>query len=216
MISRAKKEAILIGDYTNPQYHPLSPVDSELTAIFSGEFALQCAEDYEFLRFDRLSLFDLFICYADHWEGAITPEQTAGILSFVSGGGGLLAIHTGISFQSSFEYAQLIGARFTGHPPFQTLEYATSTSAADHPIMRGVSGFSAPDEPYQFEMDPFTEKEILFEYSLAGTKYPAAWAHNFGLGRVVYLMPGHDVNPFLNPTYREIIKRSGLWALKLL
>ncbi|HEX3043420.1 MAG TPA: ThuA domain-containing protein [Bacillota bacterium] len=216
MISETKKEAILIGDYTNPQYHPLSPVDQELAAVFNGVIQVQSTEDYEFLRFDRLSWFDLFICYADHWEGTITPEQTAGILSFVANGGGLLVIHTGISFQSSYEYAQLVGARFTGHPPFQNLEYTTSSAAADHPIMRGIGGFSAPDEPYQFEMDPFTKREILFEYQFEGTSKPAAWAHSWGLGRVVYLMPGHDVNPFLNPTYREIIKRSGLWALKMI
>jgi uncharacterized protein len=41
---------------------------------------------------------------------------------------------------------------------------------------------------------------------------PAGWADFFGLGRIVYLMPGHTIKPFRHPAYREIIHRSGLWA----
>jgi hypothetical protein len=32
-----------------------------------------------------------------------------------------------------------------------------------------------------------------------GTRRPAAWAHEFGLGRVAYLMPGHLIHSLKDP-----------------
>ncbi|MBT2293077.1 hypothetical protein J7E73_28985 [Paenibacillus albidus] len=44
----------------------------------------------------------------------------------------------------------------------------------------------------------------------------AAWCHRFGLGRVVYLMPGHHLPSFSVEPFRRMIKRGGLWAANLL
>jgi uncharacterized protein len=204
------KNAILVGNYTHPQYHSLQNIDQELSHILADILAIQCTEDYGMFNIKRLEQFDLCISYTDCWDQKVPAEQVAGLISFVSSGGGLLVIHNGISLQSSYELIQLMGAKFTGHPPSRQLQF--KIAAPDHIILAGVNEFAMEEEPYQFSFDPFTEKTVLLEYRYEDAVWPAAWAHQYGLGRVVYLMPGHDLNAFMNPMYQQIILNSAGWA----
>ncbi|MNY53464.1 Trehalose utilization [compost metagenome] len=68
------------------------------------------------------------------------------------------------------------------------------------------------EEPYRFEFDPFAKVEILLTYTHEGKEWPAAWARSYGLGRVVYLMPGHHSPSFQSETYGKWIQSAGLWA----
>lgn len=205
-------KACILGDYSKPDWHPFNPVDQELTSILSDTMSVECTEDYDSLVSERIREYDLFISYADKWKTAVTPEQTAGLLSFVSNGGALVVIHCGISLQKRPELCHMIGAKFTGHPPYRSID--VEIAATDHPIISGVEGFTINDEPYQYEYIPYTDRTVLLEYEHEGAKVQAAWAHEYGLGRVVYLMPGHDIGPFHIPAYRTIIKQSCDWALR--
>jgi uncharacterized protein len=207
-------KALVIGDYSKAQYHPLTDVDKELMDIFKDKIQVQCTDDYERFQFESLKDFDLCISYTDCWGEKITQQQVGGILSFVANGGGLLVIHNGISLQSNYEFAQLVGAKFTGHPAYTKLEMEDSKS--QHVIMEGIENFDVEDEPYRYDFNSFSEKTILAEYKYEGVVYPAAWAIEYGLGRVVYLMPGHDTASFISEMYRKLILRSGMWAVKLL
>jgi type 1 glutamine amidotransferase len=204
------KKAILLGDYTNPPYHPLDAIEQEIVDILKDQITVVATEDYDILQADNLNKIDLCISYTDCWKKHVTSGQAAGLLSHVSSGGGLLVLHTGISLQDKYELCQMMGAKFTGHPPFQELRFEIAP-AAEHEILDGFEPFTVEDEPYQFEFDPFTEKMVLFEYSYENKRWPAAWVHEYGLGRIVYLMPGHTVAAFQNPIYRRIIQNSVKW-----
>jgi uncharacterized protein len=208
----ARKKALLIGNYKDAPYHPLDKVENEIMDILKDMLDVECTEDQGLLRSAILSDFDVCISYADSWEKKLEREIISGILSFVSGGKGLLVLHSGISFQKNYEFAQLIGGRFTGHPEARELEFRTTSNR--HSIMRGVEGFSAFDEPYIFEMDNFSEKTVLFEYELDGKKFPAGWAIDYGMGKAVYLMPGHTAGSFMIPEYRMIISNGAKWLLE--
>ena len=205
------KKAIIIGEYSRVEYHPLKGVDKELIDILS-DFKIDCTEDYDSFKADTLNEYDLCIPFVDHWKEKLTDEQTAGLLSYVSNGRGLLIIHNGIAIQNRYELAQLAGGKFTSHPDQKVLRY--EIAAPEHILMEGIEAFEIKEEPYQFEFDNFTEKTILLEYESEGKQWPAAWAHGYGLGRVVYLSPGHQQASFLNPMYRKLIHRSALWAAK--
>ena len=205
-----RKQAILLGDYTNPPYHPLDKIEQELVDILHDQITVVGTEDYDIMHADNLHNIDLFISYTDCWNKKVTSAQAAGLLSYVSNGGGLLVLHTGISLQDKYELCQMMGAKFTGHPPFQKLRFEIA-AAAEHEILDGFEPFSVEDEPYQYEFDPFTEKMVLFEYSFDNKRWPAAWVHEYGLGKIVYLMPGHTVEAFQNPIYRKIIQNSVKW-----
>jgi type 1 glutamine amidotransferase len=205
-----KKKAIVIGEYSRVEYHPLKGVDKELERILSG-FRLEFTEEYDRFRAQSLAQYDLCLSFTDHWKEKLSDEQTAGLLSFVCNGGGLLAIHNGIAIQNRFELAQLCGGKFIRHPEQKLLDYRPA--ATGHEILDGIEGFSFVDEPYQFELDPFTEKTMLLEYESEGSVWPSAWAIRYGLGRVVYLSPGHNAEAYSDPMFGKLIERSALWAI---
>lgn len=208
-----KKKAIIIGEYSVVEWHPLSGTDKVLQGILS-DFETDCTEDYDAFKAENLGKYDLCISFVDHWNESLTDEQTAGLLTFVCTGGGLLLIHNGIAIQNRFELAQLVGAKFTMHPDQKVLTY--TPVAADHIIVEGIGSFSFQDEPYQFEFDNFTEKTLLLDYESEGNRWPSSWAHKYGMGRVVYLSPGHNAEAFQDPMYRKLICRGALWCIGML
>jgi type 1 glutamine amidotransferase len=208
-----KRKALLLGDYTYPEFHPLQGIDREVTHILQDWMTVQCSENRKMLLKENISGFDLCISYVDNWKDPMSPQQTAGLLSYVSGGGGLLVLHNGISMSSNYEIAQLLGAKFARHPAYAPLEFRTA--APDHPVMEGIASFAMDEEPYRFEFDPFTHKTVLLEYELEGDVRPAGWAHTYGLGRVVYLMPGHHQVTFRNKHFERLMVQAAKWAARL-
>jgi type 1 glutamine amidotransferase len=208
-----KMKAILIGEYSVVEWHPLAGTDKALQDILS-DFEVDCTEDYDSFKTDCLNKYDLCISYVDHWKESLTDEQTAGLLTFVCNGGGLLIIHNGIAIQSRAELAQLAGAKFTSHPQERVLTF--HPVAEEHIITEGISAFSFLEEPYQFERDNFARSAVLLEYDSEGQKWPAAWVHQYALGKVVYLSPGHHPAAFQDTMYRKLIRRSALWTIGML
>lgn len=206
----ATKKAIVTGNYTNVKFHPLGGVDKELKDILS-DFKVEFTEDYDRFKSSILSQYDLCVSYT---EDMLTDEQTAGLLTYVLNGGGLLALHCGIATEARCETAHLLGGRFRSHPDEKILTYRPSSTG--HIILDGIESFSMMEEPYQFDLDNLAETTMLLEYESEGRQWPAAWAHKYGLGRVVYLSPGHRLASFRVPMYRNLIRRSALWAAGLL
>lgn len=207
-----RKRALLLGDYTHPKFHPLQGVDEEITRILQEVLTVQCSENKQMLEKENLESFDLCIAYQDIWSDKVSSKQAAGLLSFVSAGGGLLVLHNGIVLHKKYELAQLIGAKNTANPPMQKLEIIITDD--NHDIVKGISSFEIYDEPYPFEFDPFNETTVLLSYELNGQTYPAAWAHAYGLGRVVYLLPGRDQAAFQHPEYRKVVLQAAKWAAR--
>ncbi|MBD0382917.1 ThuA domain-containing protein [Paenibacillus sedimenti] len=205
-----EKHILLIGDDHSGAWHPLKPVQQELEKILEGEFRLTVTQNYDDLSTLDTNEFALCISYADIWTRALTPEQIAGLLKFVAGGGGLLAIHNGISLAGSYELLQVIGAKFVTHPPFQLLDFYRTMK--EHPLLQGVEDFTVEEEPYQFEFDPFTPRTVFLEYEHAGKRWPSAWEQNYGLGKVVYLHPGHRAASFRSEAIKRLILNSARWV----
>ncbi|KWX86772.1 glycosyl hydrolase [Paenibacillus riograndensis] len=206
-----KRKCLLLGDYTHPRFHPLQGVDKQISEILNDLLIVQCSENKKLLLSEHLSGYDLCIAYNELWNETVSPQQTAVLLSYVSGGGGLIVLHTGISLAKRYELAHLIGGRFTGHPPYAPLNF----KVLEHDITEGIEDFQLDEEPYTFDFDPFTEKTILLEYEAEGEMRPAAWCHSYGLGRVVFLMPGHHEPSFTHPAIRQLILRAATWAARI-
>ncbi|MGO4547218.1 ThuA domain-containing protein [Paenibacillus sp. 2TAB23] len=206
---------IALGHYSDARYHPFNEIDKEIEQIFEGKIQVESTDRYERLNTDSLSVCELFISYTEFIkEKPLPAEQVAALLSFVANGGGLLAIHNGISLQRNDELASMLGARFTGHPAFTSL--SVQIRDYSHPIMHGINPFTIEDEPYRFSFSPLLQTTVLAEYEHEGKLWPAAWAHEFGRGRIVYLMPGHQLSSFKIEAYRKLILNSGLWAARII
>ncbi len=206
----SRKRAVLFGDYSQPHWHPVDGIDREITTMLADSYALHCTEEYGACTRSDLEAFDLLITYADCWQEKTSAQLVDAVLAYVSGGGGLVCIHNGI-IMGDYELAQMVGAKFTHHPPYQRLAFRPT---GDHPILAGIGTFAMDEEPYQFALDPFTERTMLLEYEWDRQWWPAGWVHTFGRGRIVYLAPGHDVEAFRNQTFRRLIVNSCHWACK--
>lgn len=207
-----KNRILIMGDYIEASYHPLEAIKEELSSILSLEYDLEYEEHYMSLEYSQLSEYNVIISYTDCWDREVDKSFAAALITYVVNGGSLLILHNGISLQKSYELAQIMGAKFISHPERTVMKYTDFLN--EHPIMEGVSEFELLEEPYQFEYDYFSEKTILFYYVYAGIKYAAAWSMTYGLGRIIYLSPGHDMIIFQDENYQKIIKNSMKWLTK--
>ncbi len=203
------KKILVIGDNDKAPYHTMNKIQEQLYTILKDEFILIFNDQYDNLTLADLESYELVISYIDCWNMEINNKLAVSIISYISNGGGLLAIHNGISLQNNKELAHIIGAEFTMHPERDTLIYTDINE--NHPIMKDIGEFQLWEEPYQFDFDPFTEKEILFYYQSGDYKVPAAWTTKFGLGKVIYLSPGHEKKSFENQTFAQIIRNCASW-----
>ncbi|MBN2221943.1 MAG: ThuA domain-containing protein, partial [Vallitaleaceae bacterium] len=116
--------------------------------------------------------------------------------------------HNGIAYQDHYEFASLVRARFVSHPERQEIDF---TMVGNHELIEGLEPFTLFEEPYQFELIGQNHEEwkvtMLMEYELSGVKYPAAWVHNHGAGKVCYFMPGHDVSIFENTMFQKVLQQ---------
>lgn len=208
----SKFKALALGNYTDVKYHPFEKVDREIEGCLEDVAQVTSTGDYNVLQKDTLNSYQLFISYTEFADQPLSQEQVAALLDYVVNGGGLLVIHNGISLQKNKELMALIGAKFTGHPDFTTLSIESFLS--DHPIMKGIEPYEIADEPYRFDLLPHFDTTILAHYKHEDKLWPAAWAHDYGLGRVVYLMNGHQLSCFSVQPFRQLIKQAGLWAAR--
>ncbi|WP_028549074.1 ThuA domain-containing protein [Paenibacillus sp. UNC451MF] len=208
-------QAIVLGDVERMIYHPLDRIEKDLNEILGEHFAVTFTEDYEVMHKERIRSSNVFVSYTDRWDGPVTDEQAEGLIQFVEEGGGLVVLHTGVSLSAHDKLLELIGARFTGHPPYQMLDFdsiVTGESGKRHPIVQELEPFRSEDEPYRYAFAEGVEKQIILQYTLDGESYPAAWVRHVGKGRMVSLMPGHNSNSLQHPQVRKLILRSCLWA----
>lgn len=64
-IAFGSKKAIVIGNYTNLEWHSLKGPDIELAEIL-GDFEVEFTEDYDRFRYDSLRKYDLCVAYTEN------------------------------------------------------------------------------------------------------------------------------------------------------
>lgn len=85
----------------------------------------------------------------------------------------------------------------------------------DHPIARGITGFTIPKsamftEPFAV---PEPESVVFLSTWEKGETFRSGLTWTVGQGRVAYFRPGHDGFPiFFHPTVRQIIANAALWT----
>jgi uncharacterized protein len=202
------RRALLLGtSRREAPFHPIDPLADSLPDILGPDYSVEVSTlPADFMK---ASEFGLLVLAVDLWDQPFAAEHAGALLSFVAQGGGLVVVHSGISVQSKSELAEMIGARFTGHPDRQDL---LLSPVADHPVVEGVDAFAVFDEPYMFQTSGLAEMLVFLEYTLDERLYPAGWLRDYGIGRVVFLMPGHSADVFEHPTYRRLIHNAAEWA----
>lgn len=205
-----KKKLIIIGDNEKAKWHKISPFDDLLKTILK-DYDVTVSTNYNDFEINELIKYDVCLSLVDQWI-PFNESQTFGLLTYVFNGGGLLMIHQGISLQARDELALLARGRFIRHPEQCMLEYIPIQNA--HEIVQDIEAFNALEEPYQCVLDNITQTKVFLEYTYEESQYAAGWCHDYGIGKVVYLSPGHHIETLKNKTYQKIIQNSVKWLIK--
>ena len=150
----------------------------------------------------------------------MTEEQGAAIQEFVKAGNGFYALHNSSHISlSSKNYRDVMGGAYVGHPTLRPFKVYIKNH--DHPITSGLKDFIVNDEQHfvTYDKDP---KYILAEsdnldrlnYEDHGSKSIAAWAYDYGNGRVAFTAVGHTIHALWVPEHVELQKRVIRWLLK--
>lgn len=155
---------------------------------------------------EGLDSFDSLVFYFHHKDIADEPLQM--LNDYVSGGGGLLAVHSATaSFKGKPAYAALVGGTFTGHGPVTGLRCRPVENSS---VFSGLPDFTVRDELYlhRFEPDIQTHYTCVHE----GEPVPVVWTREHGQGRVCVAVPGHTVSAMQSPVYRDVLLRGLEWV----
>ncbi len=158
-------------------------------------------------------------------EPWITEEQGKAIKDFVEAGGALYALHNSSHISlSSRDYREVMGGAYIDHPALRP--FKVSVVNKQHPITRDVQDFIVNDEQHfvTYDKDPkyilLQSENIdglteIYEGKDLGAKSIAAWAYDFGKGRVAFTAVGHTLHALWEPEYFKLQKNAVRWLLKM-
>ena len=139
----------------------------------------------------------------------LDPAGRSALEAYVRGGGGFVGVHSASDTEYGWPfYAELVGARFAGHPAVQpvTVRFRPGALTAGLPATWRVT-----DEPYNFRGRPqgvrvlATLDESTYSGGTMGADHPIAWTAEVGRGRSFYLGLGHPEAIYADPVFRRLL-----------
>lgn len=200
------------------RYHPARIARTGLEALGDCGFTFDWIENGDDWSAERLAAYPVVvlvkannISFSDErpW---MTPEIADDLRNHVRAGNSLLTIHSGTAgYKETAVLRNLIGGLFVRHPKQCPV---TVEPQAGHPLTAGSAAFTEVDEHYFMEMAEEPVGYFLQTVSEHGTQ-PGGWTRNEGDGRVCVLIPGHNVEVWLNPAYQVLLRNALRWCGKL-
>jgi type 1 glutamine amidotransferase len=139
----------------------------------------------------------------------LDDDQQDGLRRTLLAGAGFAGIHSaaGTQTRSPF-FRELIGARFTGHPPLQPGRIIVEDP--HHPSTEHLAGrWEHTDEWYEFDANPRAGARVLlrvdessYRGGAMGADHPVAWCHEYQGIRCFYTSLGHAVEAYAEPAMR--------------
>lgn len=178
----------------------------------TGRFDVRISEDPGIFESSSLNHYDVVVLNYGYWTAPDpSDEAKAGLLNFVKQGKGLVALHFSCSsFQDWEEYRELLGRVWVknvgGHGPRG--KFQVNIKSKDHPLTKGVVDFETDDELYA-KLSGDAEIEVLASaYSeWSGKVEPILFLKNYGKGRVVHNVLGHDMRARRSSSYQTLLRR---------
>ena len=199
-------------------WHPGRIVEDGTAAIADRGFRFDYSDGASPGALDALSAYPVAILSKSNTrtesdrEKWIDEGKAAALSSFVEGGGGLVAVHSGIAgYRESTTVRGLLGGLFLRHP--EQCPVAFQVTAA-HPVTEGVGSFELLDEHYWIDaLDPSVE--VLAKTSGGVVDQPGCWVARRGEGRVCVITPGHNLEVWLNSNFQRLLRNALLWCARV-
>jgi type 1 glutamine amidotransferase len=171
-------------------------------------FGVDATERPEDFEGSRLRAYDAVVFLSTSGE-VLTDAGRAALMAHHADGAGFMGVHAAACAEYDWPYyGELLGARFTGHPPLQAGTLLVQD--AGHPATAHLgTEWRVTDEWYDFDRTPRPGVRILAradEASYAGgamgTDHPLVWCHEYGGGPVFYTALGHAPEAYRDPVFR--------------
>ena len=184
----------------------------------SGEFDVTPTEDLSTIGRSGLAAFDVLFFAMTSGELALTADQKAAMLEFVSSGKGFLGAHSATDTLYEWaDYGALVGAYFREHP--WTQQASVIVVDGSHPATAGLGDrFSLVEEFYAFRENPRPPVQVLLRLDAASVgatgDYPLAWSQSYGSGRVYYNALGHFPETWRDSRFLQQIGGAIRWLAR--
>ncbi len=193
--------------------------------ILKDDGCFDMIRDSREVTYDRLKEYSSCVSLDEKWSREAGVESGAALISYVAGGGGLLAVHSGISLNEKYSLPHLTGAVKSGRNG-KKLRVFRRHGSTDHVIMDGIDTFETESAPYSWGFEsqmpgpryfsPMTpmilKRSILFEYEHNKNSELAGWTCEYCLGRVVCIDAISDFEELKNEQIVKILRRSIEWV----
>lgn len=224
MSNQAKKKVLYV--WGGAPYHATPTQNKLFQQILAedGRYEADLTNDLDALCNLRASDYAAVVLYTSDQHDALTPEREQGLLGYVRGGGGLVALHSASAcFNQNRHYVDMLGGTFMHHP--EQHEFEVAISEPNHYLTTRVPKFSVFDELYLLH-HPSNPGVILETQNLAslpgimvlaetqwqGKRVPMAWVRGYGHGKIAYLAPGHTDLTWKHPEFQKLVVRSIAWT----
>lgn len=182
----------------------------------SGQIAVTVREGVAAFESADLASFDAIVLNYGFWTAPDPSDKgKAALLAYVKSGKGLVALHFACSsFQAWTEYGEMLGRVWTkgvgGHGPRGKFIVKVDSK---HPITKGIADFEIDDELYA-KLSGDAKIEVLASADSDWSKRnePIVFVKQYGSGRVVHNVLGHDTRARETPAFQTLLRRGVEWA----
>lgn len=202
----------------------------ELCAILAegGRFRVDVVDDVAALQASDFASCDVIVSNYNTFKNPLPVDKVWGaavreaFLAHVRGGRGFVVVHAGSSSLYDWpEYQKLSITSWTpgvtSHGKPHAARVTFDGAGADHPVTRGLPPFWTHDEYWEnLVVQPgataLANVRTNAKYNSRGGPAPILFARDYGKGRALCLLLGHDVLAMRNPGFRTLFKRGVEWA----
>lgn len=184
----------------------------------AADIDCRLADDLEILATDVIFDYDVLVGYFKNYaplkRDALAKKNLA---AFVENGGGLVLVHfTCGAFEDWAEFEKLAGRvwdpKLRGHDPHG--KFTVEITDKTHPIVQGVEDFETTDELYTCLKASEVPIHVLAESTskVDGKRYPMVFTLEYGRGRTVHTLLGHDTNAVAPPNFIKLLQQAVRWT----
>lgn len=215
---------LLLTGQNNHAWRETTPV---LQRILEGtrRFEVDVTEEPESMTFESLSPYGLLLSNWNSWGQDVRVKEWPkvaqdALIAFMKEGKGFVSVHAGSSsFYDWREYQELAITSWkigeTGHGKRHS--FRVTPTAEKHPITGGMLPFAIFDELWHCVPTPPETQILATAYSSeesggTGADEPVVMVREFGQGRSVNILLGHDVQAMSHESFAILLSRAAEWA----
>ena len=156
---------------------------------------------------------DVLVWWGHWYHGTVNPAVVDMVVDYVNRGMGMLALH---SAHESRPMQRLMGT--TGALSWREMGENERVWVIDrtHPVAQGLGEYIdiEHEEMYGEKFDiPTPDALIAIGWFQGGEVMRSVCAYQRGLGRIVYIQPGHETYPvYLQPEIQQLIENAVRWT----